>query len=371
MRLAKGGKAWLPWEKIKPPTGSSEDEIREALKKSFRVRVTGYDAEDGVSVVTMWTADDEANWEETYTRERERIRQERELRRQQEKVNLRQNYNPNEWLDGVVVAVKKYGISVRVLYDLDVFVPVSNMPEILTIDDDETGAKTPDFRPREQIQIRIIGYNGTDERGRDKYRCSMMPIDSVAGGDAAAGGSKSSGKRTGKGTGKGSQSAEAFTTFFAGRALETESTQAAEEQFVMNTLKADELKKEFGPTDRRAYLAAKGFPVVDYATATQLQEACRPDPSKKKVDPKAKAEARPASNGKPLPVWINYAQKGKQIGHIITFPLMTDAEKERLALEVAMREANDGVQNGANVSKVEVSERAVFVRISTPGSFQF
>merc|ERR1719210_2600432 len=99
----------------------------------------------------------------------------------------------------------------------------------MTIDADGEGNRIPDFKPREQVQIRIIGYSGTDERGRDKYRCSMMPVDSIAGGDAAAGGSKGSGKGAGKGTSKGGKGNEGFSVFFTGRSLENETTLATQE----------------------------------------------------------------------------------------------------------------------------------------------
>jgi len=44
---------------------------------------------------------------------------------------------------------------------------------------------------------------------------------------------------------------------------------------------------------------------------------------------------------------------------------MTDPEKERLALEIAMREASGPMQNGVNISKIFVTVRVVFVRMST------
>ncbi|CAE8646711.1 unnamed protein product [Polarella glacialis] len=274
--LASGcGKAWLPHDKIRPPVRKSEAEICEALGKTIRVRISGHSKQANLPLVTMWSAAQEANWNESYNRELQRAMGERERKREQDRLFLRQSLDPSEWVDGIVQGVKSYGIFVQIYSALtNVLVPVGDIPEDLTTigtRGEEEGLRIADLRVHDKVQIRITSYEGQDAKGRDKYRCTMLPMTdvSVYSGDAAAGGfkrgSKSSnahGKAKGDGKGDGRskvRATESCSVWFEGRALEDESTLAHEEAFEVNMLHAEELEQQFGHTDRRVRLLLSTF----------------------------------------------------------------------------------------------------------------
>ncbi|CAE8741447.1 unnamed protein product [Polarella glacialis] len=377
--LASGcGKAWLPQDKIRPPVRKSEAEICEALGKTIRVRISGHSKQANLPLVTMWSAAQEANWNESYNRELQRAMGERERKREQDRLFLRQSLDPSEWVDGIVQGVKSYGIFVQIYSALtNVLVPVGDIPEDLTTigtRGEEEGPRIPDLRVHDKVQIRITSYEGQDAKGRDKYRCTMLPMTdvSVYSGDAAAGGfkrgSKSSnahGKAKGDGKGDGRskvRATESCSVWFEGRALEDESTLAHEEAFEVNMLHAEELEQQFGHTDRRAFLARRGFTVVDYATSMQLSEACKAKAATKPDDQKAQTVML-----KPLQVWVNFLQNSRMIGKINVSGSMSDYEKERLAVDLALQEANEAVQDGANIARVDITERGVLIRVKTDG----
>lgn len=379
----KEGQAWLPLQKVKPPVDNNGDDFTKAMKSSLRVRVQGYDPEVKLPSVTMWSVAEEADWPRSYQREAVKARRERQWRKEQERLSLRHNLDPNRWVDGTVVGVKPYGIFVNIMEDVDVMVYVRDIPEVFTVPFGPDGERAPDLELGEEVQIRLLSHLGVEPNGRDKYRCTMMPQSSQTGDEGGKG--KGKGKSSSKG-GSG-KALEGYSVFSQGRALESESTLARQENFELNTLKAEDLEKEFGHTDRKVQLAKKGFAIVDYATSLQLQEVCKlskplhaPDPKAQakpdaKPDGKAKPESKPelkpeirAPVMKPLQVWLVCDKESKPVGRIQIPGSMTDHEKEQMAVNFAIQEVNEAVQGGSNISRVEITDKSAIIKLKVYGS---
>mmetsp|Transcript_111952 Transcript_111952/g.280485 ORF Transcript_111952/g.280485 Transcript_111952/m.280485 type:complete len:661 (+) Transcript_111952:153-2135(+) len=281
---------------------------------------------------------------------------ERETRMEQERVRYQQNWDPLRWVCGIVKAVKNFGIFVTLAEGFDVMVPVSQIPQEFTAVSKEQGSeeRIPDLLLGDEVELRILAYLGADAKGKDRYRCSMLPP-SGGGADAAAG----------KGVGK--------------HAERQKSGAAAAEMEVM-PLAAKELAEKHGRTDRRAYLAARGFTVVDQDTLLQLQEVYKsPDQAagSKGRRSESSAEAKggqgkpQGSSGRLLMVSVMAGMKGKPIGHIAVQSGMGDAEKKRMALDLGHREANDCLRNGTNVARVDITDKVVNIRLKNAAGLQF
>eukprot|EP00931_Biecheleriopsis_adriatica_P023949 TRINITY_DN15015_c0_g1_i1.p1 TRINITY_DN15015_c0_g1~~TRINITY_DN15015_c0_g1_i1.p1 ORF type:complete len:939 (+),score=307.06 TRINITY_DN15015_c0_g1_i1:89-2905(+) len=362
VRLAgEVGKAWLPQERIRPPVGRSESEICKALRKPVKVRIYAHGKDAGLPVATMWSNSDEANFQEATRRETEKAAKRRNTKSGRAPLKLREDYDPTKWLDGTVQNVQPYGIFVELPEGFQVLVPSRCIPQA------ESGT-LPNFRVADQVQLRILSYLGREGlKGRDKFSCTMMPLskEELDGEDTRTpGGSKGKGKRRG-GQGRGN-SHEAPTTSYSvwttDKILESEGTLARQEAFEVNMLRAEELEKEYGHTDRRAFLARRGFAVVDYATSVQLSEV---------VKAKSEVKGDAVVPTKAVQVWLHFQSKGKLIGRIQVQGTATDYEKERLAVDLAMEEANDAIQAGANIQRVDVTDRGVLIRLKTDGGLKF
>lgn len=299
--------------------------------------------------LSMWTSAEEDDWENSYQREKHRSERTKELRKQQDRIAMRSSVNPREWIRGWVKSVKTYGIFVRISEDQDLFVPTSSMPEDATVPDALTKGRVPNFKVGAEASVRVNSYQGVDTKGRDKYCCSMLPISE----DKEFGGSRNEGGSFGgKASGKGVP---------GGRHLENASTMVLDEGSEVQTLDAENLARDLGKTNRKAYLAAKGFAVVDDATSMELNEVCKVTDSCKKV----KVESKPTSVSKLLAVWLNFGQTGRPVGHINIQGGLSDQEKEKRAIDLCIEEANDQVQDGANVDRIDVGQKVIQVRLKT------
>jgi len=150
----------------------------------------------------------------------------------------------------------------------------------------------------------------------------------------------------------------------------------------VKVLGAQELALRNGPKDRLAYLAARGFTVVDDGDGAlaQLQEVYSRPPSRRtpgeamnKPTPQkqAAAAANVVAGGRRIMVGIQAGMRGKTIGHVIVQSGMSEHDKERMVLEYAQREANYYVRNGTNVAQVNFCEKAIYVRLKSAAGLEF
>ncbi|CAE7227650.1 Kcnh2 [Symbiodinium sp. CCMP2456] len=338
-----------------------EEEICEALRKPVKVRVDSSRRHTGLPTATMWNAEDDEDQDGAFRRWQRR-KAERGTRERERKIDqLRRAYDPSEWLDGSVVSVKNFGIFVDAIHDVRVMIPAGYIPDTLLLNG------IPDLDVGSTVQFRICGYRGKDHKGQDRFSCSMLP---------PAPPKEEEERSTGKGKGKmqkGSKGADrgrkggaangeqtsGYSVWVPDRVLESESTLARQEKFEVNALHATYLEEQYGQTDRRATLARKGFTVVDYATSLQLAQA---------IKPKTEAKADVTTALKPTPVWLTFESRRKLVGKIQISASMTTSEKERLAVDAALAVANDAIQDGANIRKVDVNDDKVLIRLSTDGA---
>jgi len=361
----RGRKAWLPWDKIRSCPGRSEEELRKALQQPIKVRVDGSQRHMGLPYATMWNHADDGDLDGALRREEYRLANKDVLDRERKIARLRTSCDPSAWLDGTVSSVKEFGVFLDTIHDLRVLVPLGYIPQELLLDN---GA--PNLDVGNTVQFRIYGYRGKDHRGKDRFSCSMLPPPSK---EEAANASKGKGKSKQKGAGKGrkgtyqdrrgvASETSGYSVWVPDRQLESESTLARQEKFEINALPPEYLAEQYGKTDRRAAFARKGFAVVDYATSLQLSQA---------IKPKTEAKLESAATLKPTPVWLTLDNQRRQVGKIQTTASMTTSEKERLAVDLALEAANDAIQDGTNVRKVDVLDDKVLIRLATDGGLQF
>ncbi|OLQ10807.1 Potassium voltage-gated channel subfamily H member 2 [Symbiodinium microadriaticum] len=358
-------KAWLPLEKMRSCPGRSEEEICEALRKPIKVRVDSSRRHTGLPTATMWNDEDDEDQDGAFRRWQRR-KAERGTRERERKIDqLRRAYDPSEWLDGSVVSVKNFGIFVDAIHDVRVMIPVGYIPDTLLLNG------TPDLDVGSTVQFRICGYRGKDHKGQDRFSCSMLPPappkeeeerSTGKGKGKMQKGSKGGADRGRKGGAANGEQTSGYSVWVPDRVLESESTLARQEKFEVNALHATYLEQQYGQTDRRATLARKGFTVVDYATSLQLAQA---------IKPKTEVKADVTTALKPTPVWLTFESRRKLVGKIQISASMTTSEKERLAVDAALAVANDAIQDGANIRKVDVNDDKVLIRLSTDGGLQF
>eukprot|EP00434_Breviolum_minutum_P013979 symbB.v1.2.012328.t1/scaffold846.1/size158211/14 len=342
MQLAGGKhKAWLPQEQIRP--------LEEAPKFDGNS-----EREDSSSDV-------------------QKASQNGKVTREQRLRDLRNDYNPTQWIQGIVASVKPFGIFVDIFEDIQVLVYIHSIPEAMIErlpGGPRAGDRVPDFEKGDEVELRICGYHG-----QELFVCSMLPpsmdkpeVEKGKGGKGEKGekGAKSQGKGS-KGKhkdGKGAKGKEAsgYSVWVPDRFLESETTLARQEQFEVNALNAQLVEEQYGQGDRRAALARKGFTVVDYATSLQLSQVF-------------KAKSEPKDVATPLQSILQstreWSYQRKLIGKIQTMASMTTSEKERLAVDLAMTEYNDVIQAGANVQKVDVNFDRVLIRLFADAGIQF
>mmetsp|Transcript_40893 Transcript_40893/g.97479 ORF Transcript_40893/g.97479 Transcript_40893/m.97479 type:complete len:403 (-) Transcript_40893:2-1210(-) len=358
-------KAWLPLEKMRSCPGRSEEEICEALRKPIKVRVDSSRRHTGLPTATMWNAEDDEDQDGAFRRWQRR-KAERGTRERERKIDqLRRAYDPSEWLDGSVVSMKNFGIFVDAIHDVRVMIPVGYIPDTLLLNG------TPDLDVGSTVQFRICGYRGKDHKGQDRFSCSMLPPappkeeeerSTGKGKGKMQKGSKGGADRGRKGGAANGEQTSGYSVWVPDRVLESESTLARQEKFEVNALHATYLEEQYGQTDRRATLARKGFTVVDYATSLQLAQA---------IKPKTEVKADVTTALKPTPVWLTFESRRKLVGKIQISASMTTSEKERLAVDAALAVANDAIQDGFNIRKVDVNDDKVLIRLSTDGGLQF
>jgi len=251
--------------------------------------------------------------------------------------------------------VKAYGVFVNILKGQDVLVPVSNIPEGYLAFTDESDTFVPDLKRGQVVGVRILEYRGKDATGRDRYQCSMMPPDPQEEQQADAQPASDS---------KGyDYDAPARGRSREARYLENAHTLAMEEGTQIKLRSLDEIN----PKTLAARYAAKGFSVVDDETADMLQTVVTP-----KAAPKSRAAARRAAETsksdvkKQVQVWIMAGVKSKSVGFLTIAPNMTEADKEKSAVELAIREDPAGTANGTAIKEVVVSDKKIEIRV--PGS---
>ena len=380
MQLAGGKhKAWLPQEQIRPLVGPSETEILEALCKPVKIWLDTGLLHAGLPVATMWKEEapkfDGNSEREDSSSDVQKASQNGKVTREQRLRDLRNDYNPTQWIQGIVASVKPFGIFVDIFEDIQVLVYIHSIPEAMVErlpGGPRAGDRVPDFEKGDEVELRICGYHGKDRKGQELFVCSMLPpsmdkpeVEKGKGGKGDKG-AKSQGKGS-KGKhkdGKGAKGKEAsgYSVWVPDRFLESETTLARQEQFEVNALNAQLVEEQYGQGDRRAALARKGFTVVDYATSLQLSQVF-----KAKSEPKDVS----ATQATAMPVWLTFDGRRKLIGKIQTMASMTTSEKERLAVDLAMTEYNDVIQAGANVQKVDVNFDRVLIRLFADAGIQF
>eukprot|EP00746_Dinoflagellata_sp_MGD_P160748 gnl/MRDRNA2_/MRDRNA2_87645_c0_seq1.p1 gnl/MRDRNA2_/MRDRNA2_87645_c0~~gnl/MRDRNA2_/MRDRNA2_87645_c0_seq1.p1 ORF type:complete len:633 (+),score=188.09 gnl/MRDRNA2_/MRDRNA2_87645_c0_seq1:81-1979(+) len=354
VRLIEGDKenAWLPVENIKPLIASKGMEAAEAIKKAVKVKglqVRIVDRNGEQPTVTMWSMEEEEDWEKTEAKELEG-QHEKELR------ELRENFDPNEWRQGTVSAVKNYGVFVTVLKGQDVLVPVSHIPEGSLTFEGGTDQLVPDLERGQAVAVRILGYQGKDANGRDRYRCSMLPPDPQEEKPQEESEDKDKGYDYDfDPPGRGRSTAS--------RQLENAHTLAMQEGTEIKLMKENQMK----PRSLAARYAAKGFAVCDDETAGMLQTVISPkvaQPTKSAL--KRLAQTSRADVKKQIQVWIVAGVKQKAVGFIPVTAAMTDADKEQLARELAIKEDPGSTFNGTSIKEIVVSDKKIEIRV--PGS---
>lgn len=233
------GLAWLPIEKMRPSA-------LEALQIPLTVRLEGWSPERRLPLASMRSEAEEEQ-------------------RVAAIAEVRQYLGSSRWFPGVVVTVRAFGLFISIFADtgLDVFVPIKQMsPEHLVSAQNKIG-KLPNICIGDKVNIRVIDEVGVNSRGKEKFRGSMIPDTASNVATGPRGPRASSQPRL-----------QGYSVFTADRYLQSESSQALEEGLEVRTLSALDLEKQYGRNDRKAYLARKGFSVVDSSTSLHLQQAC-------------------------------------------------------------------------------------------------
>lgn len=362
LQLASEGHAWLPFAGVKPPLPLDSAEIIDMMQKPIRVRTVASNSHLGHPSASMWTVEEERDIFRARARELLKVQEARESHSEQIKAQLRPSFDPRKWMDGLVTSVKPGGIFAMPFPEVPeviLFIPTKDIPQELVVGQGKSSF--PDIVAGETVKLRIVAYLGKDESGKDRWKCTMMPLPRAA---AAVLSASTASVPVGKGKGCSKGPFEGHSVWTPGRCLESESTLARQEAFEVNTLTAEDLAKRYGPTDRKAYLARKGFAVVDYSTAMQLQKVCKA--SEQKAE---KAAERPAERPLPLQVWLRLDGKSRLLGSMRAMAT-TDLEKETMAVDMAIREANHLLQNGGNIDKVDCTEHGVLIQLRSGGGLR-
>jgi len=282
---------------------------------------------------------------------------------------------PNRFLPGRVKSVQHYGVFVSLSANQDVMIPNGYIPQDFKTWDENLSNESCSLAAGQAVRVRTVGYSGINDKGIHIFRSTMLAVDVAPRTQVPNNARMFRGKGQSKGSSSNSTQAPIGSAY---RKREAEADQAGGPSAAAGErgaagkrrealpegkleISAEELAQQ-GAGSRVTKLAAQGFSVVSYESAVELNSMVS---EKRSAGKPSFAEFFTA---RPIQVVFVHNKETKPIGCVSISSNMSDAHKEKLALQLAIDERNDVVKNGTGVKRIDVGEKRI--EVHTTSSFQ-
>jgi len=334
VKLPGGIEAFLPVEHMMPRTEASSTAVRERVqvkKGAGESRLLVRDIGDGF--VSMLSANDAAARGQELEARRRKI--------EDGITYLRDNWDPEKWMTGIVSLIREDGVYVGVVEGKDALIPIKEMPEQLIgsdtsdIKDGKEAVQKPLLKIGQEIRFRVIRHNLQS----DNFTASMLSSEESLG-------------RSRSSRGRPSDSRETTTR------KEPRQRRASEE---------DEIDRAPSPdrSEGSKVWADKGFSVVNSSAADELNAWLRSKIEEKKGGGKKSAAPSTAvpvkASEKTYVVNVSSGMNTKVLGNVMMDAKGTDKELKQLAIDLVTKEGL--IKSGQTHKGVTITKNIVTVKV--------